>query len=80
MLGEYHPKSNRESGEGRFDICLLPDEFENTAIIIECKHSHREGLEKDALKCENQIHEKQYGRDIKNGGVKKSDRLWNIIL
>ena len=47
----YTVKSNRESGEGRFDIAVLPMYIDDQAIIIECKHSKNiKKLRKDRLK------------------------------
>ena len=40
----YEVKSNRESGEGRFDIMVIPYEIDETAIIIECKHSKNKAV------------------------------------
>lgn len=37
LLQEYSVKSNRESGNGRFDICVVPDDFSGRGIILECK-------------------------------------------
>ena len=61
VLNDYELKSNREAGEGRFDLCVYPDTIQGTAVIIECKHS--EGvryLKKDAEEGTEQIKEKKY--------------------
>ena len=45
----YSLKSNKESGDGRFDIVLYPEYFLNKAIVIECKLSEsREKLLKNS--------------------------------
>ena len=57
----YEVKSNRESGEGRFDLAVLPYSILNTAIVIECKHSSSiKELRKDSKEASNQIIEKRY--------------------
>ena len=32
----------REAGNGRFDLCVLPETILDTVILIECKHSASE--------------------------------------
>ena len=32
-------KSNREAMHGRFDLCILPKQIFQTALVLECKHS-----------------------------------------
>ena len=69
VLNGYELKSNREAGEGRFDICVYPDTILGTAVIIECKHS--EGvryLKKDAEEGTEQIKEKKYMEEIQEEG------------
>ena len=58
----YEVKSNRESGEGRFDLAVLPYRIlKITAIVIECKHSSSiKELRKDSKEASNQIIEKRY--------------------
>ena len=57
----YEVKSNRESGEGRFDLAILPMDIDDQAIIIECKHSSSiKELRKDSKEASNQIIEKRY--------------------
>ena len=37
MDNQYKIKSNRESGDGRYDICLIPREEKYPGIIMELK-------------------------------------------
>lgn len=57
----YDIYSNKESGEGRFDIVLRPESIRKKAIIIECKHaigtSH---LRQDSKEALQQIQDKKY--------------------
>lgn len=39
LLNDYEVVSNRESGNGRFDVCVLPENILGTVVLIECKHS-----------------------------------------
>ena len=55
-------RSNRESGDGRYDITL---EFEDKAIIFEVKSAAEgEDMEAAAKSAVNQIIQKRYGADI----------------
>ena len=65
----YDVKSNRESGEGRFDLAVLPYSILNTAIVIECKHSNSiKELRKDSKEASNQIIEKRYIEGLRDEG------------
>ena len=58
---EYEIQSNKESGEGRFDIALLPRRITRECIILECKHSKSVGtLIQDSQKAADQIVQKDY--------------------
>lgn len=61
LLNDYEVVSNRESGNGRFDVCVLPENILGTVVLIECKHSISEDdLIDDAKEGARQIVEKQY--------------------
>ncbi len=65
----YEVKSNRESGEGRFDLAVLPYSILNTAIVIECKYSNSiKELRKDSKEASNQIIEKRYIEGLRDEG------------
>ncbi len=62
-------KSNREAMHGRFDLCILPQQIFNTALILECKHSKSvKVLAKDATVGAKQIVENKYQDEIMNEG------------
>lgn len=69
---DYYPLSNRESGDGRYDIALTPREAEMPGIIIEIKAERKAGTEKlqelakSALK---QIESKHYDAELRIKGV-----------
>lgn len=62
-------KSNRESGNGRFDLCILPKQIFQTALILECKHSKSvKELVSDAKEGAKQIIDNRYKDEIINDG------------
>ena len=69
MDNQYQIKSNRESGEGRFDLALLPREEKLPGIIMEFKW--KRNLTENALtnlaeEALNQINEKAYETEMKD--------------
>ena len=61
LLNDYEVVSNRESGNGRFDVCVLPENILGTIVLIECKHSISEDdLIDDAKEGARQIIEQKY--------------------
>lgn len=61
LLNDYEVVSNRESGNGRFDVCVLPENILGIVVLIECKHSISEDdLIDDAKEGARQIVEKKY--------------------
>ena len=73
LLGGMFISSNKESGEGRYDIMLRPKNKNLPGIIIElkaaknCKAEKLKELSEAALK---QISEKKYDTDMKAEGIK----------
>ena len=62
-------KSNREAMHGRFDLCILPKQIFQTALVLECKHSKSvKDLIKDASEGAQQIIENKYEEEIINDG------------
>lgn len=74
MSDQYYITSNRESGEGRFDIQLEPKDKSETGYIIEFKtgkdlsDDQLKALSKEAI---SQIHDKKYSTDMEYHGIKK---------
>ena len=72
MDNQYKIKSNRESGDGRYDISLIPREERYPGIIMELKwkkglsEDKLAGLAEDALA---QIDEMNYGAEMKEDGI-----------
>ena len=70
----YHITSNREAGNGRFDIQMLPLDKKLPGILIElkagkdCKEGQLDALAETAL---NQINDRQYRVEMNAQGVKE---------
>ena len=61
LLNGYEVISNREAGDGRFDLCVMPETILGTVILIECKHSIRQDcLIEDAEAGARQITDRNY--------------------
>ena len=70
MSDEYFISSNRESGEGRFDIQLRPMSKSNPGILMEFKAVEDENLlSKSADEAIEQMKEKQYVAELAANGV-----------
>lgn len=76
--GFYMIRSNRESGFGRYDIMMIPQERERyPAIIIEfkvCSRMKKETLEEAVRSALDQIAEKNYDAELLSQGI-PADRI-----
>lgn len=67
----HHARSNRESGQGRYDISLEPKNKARKGIIMELKVADEgEDLTQVAQKAFAQIQSKQYKTDMEARGIK----------
>ena len=78
MDNQYKIKSNRESGDGRYDICLIPRDGKHPGIIMELKSET--GLNEEELKALsaealNQINDKRYDTEMRSDGVESILKL-----
>ncbi len=74
----YKIQSNRESGDGRYDISLIPLEKKYPGIIMELKWKNGLGEEKlEALSEEalRQIDEKRYDLELQEDGIENVIKL-----
>ena len=72
LSGDYFLTSNRESGNGRFDIQMMPQKKNLPGLIIELKAADEpENLKKLADAALQQIDEKKYDTQLKSTGVTK---------
>ena len=72
MDNQYRIKSNRESGDGRYDICMFPRECKYPGIIMELKWQSGLGEEKLEHLAEDaliQIEEKHYDSEMHENGT-----------
>lgn len=70
MDNRYEITSNRESGDGRFDICLKPKAPMLPGILIELKAAdNQKGLKELAKDAVNQIENKRYSTVLEEAGV-----------
>lgn len=69
LFNGYNIESNKESGDGRFDVSILPKRITHNVIIIECKHSDSlNQLIKDSQDGVKQIIDKKYEKEFKKRG------------
>lgn len=72
MDNQYSIKSNRESGDGRYDISLIPRQTRYPGIIIEIKSGKnlsREALGRLADEALVQIENKRYETEMRENGI-----------
>ncbi|MGL6131479.1 MAG: AAA family ATPase, partial [Fusobacteriaceae bacterium] len=72
-LGDlYIVRSNREDGDGRYDVSLEPKDKKNYGLIFEFKlGKNKKELREKAEEAVKQIEEKRYGVSMKLNGVEK---------
>ncbi len=73
LLGGYFVSSNRESGDGRYDIQLKPEKKNLPGILIELKASkdcNEEQLKKLSQTALKQIIDKKYDTELTSAGIK----------
>ena len=72
LSNSYIIKSNRESGEGRYDISIEPKDKSRKGIIIELKAAEAEdNLEKLSKTALSQIKEREYIREMEKLKIKE---------
>ncbi len=74
----YHIRSNRESGLGRYDICLLPKDTSQKGIVIELKTpaiGSKETLDDCIAAARIQVLDKRYDTELSVQGVTDILRL-----
>ena len=72
MDNQYKIKSNRESGDGRYDISLIPRNGKHPGIIIELKSEtglSNEALDALSVEALDQINDKRYDEEMRSDGV-----------
>ena len=76
LAGDYEVSSEKESGFGRYDISIVPQDINNKAIIMELKKINSDETKDTALASAlAQIEEKKYETAIKARGIKDIKKL-----
>ena len=72
LLSGYQVYSNRESGDGRFDIGIKPETILKAYVVIECKKADKlSSLVQVSQEAAKQIVDRRYLEGIKNEGYLK---------
>lgn len=74
LRDRYFVKSNRESGYGRYDVLLIPQQKEDDAIVLEFKvfnAEEEESLQDTVQSALQQIEDKKYDTELLTRGIKK---------
>lgn len=72
MDNQYKIRSNRESGDGRYDVSMFPKQNSLPGIIIEVKWDtdlDDKALDKLATKALEQIDNKNYEAEMRDDGI-----------
>jgi hypothetical protein len=82
---DYIIKSNRESGEGRYDIMLIPHDKSRYGIVIEIKQiargeneneqTFRDRIDKKILEAKSQIDNNQYYKELVANKISNTIKL-----
>ena len=74
-IKNYEIKSNRESGRGRYDIVIIPEDPQSLGLLFELKRVEKTTtdatLSKQAQKALQQIDDKNYVAEFKQRGIHK---------
>jgi hypothetical protein len=74
LQGSHSIKSNRESGYGRYDVCLIPHDKNEPGFVFEFKavdELDNLTLEQACEQALKQIEQKQYATDLHAQGIEK---------
>lgn len=72
LRDQFYVQSNRESGNGRFDVCLIPKQKDQAGILMEFKQiDSKEQLAMTASAALAQITDRQYDTVFRQQGISK---------
>jgi len=74
LRDSYEIKSNRESGYGRYDVMIIPQDKTNLGIVVEFKKVNqytKETLEEAVQAALKQIKEREYKQELLAKGVEE---------
>jgi len=69
LRGSYQVLSNRESGFGRYDIIMIPEDTDQPGFVFEFKRIKQQTPEATAALALQQIIERDYATDLREAGV-----------
>jgi hypothetical protein len=70
LKDNYEIKSNRESGKGRYDLIIIPKDYNKLGIIMEFKAiDNINQLEREAKKALEQIKKSNYTKELLTRGI-----------
>lgn len=78
LEGKYKVKSNRESGQGRPDVMIMPKDASKKGVVIEfktAKSGEKEALEGKARQALEQIADMNYADELADYGIKEAVEL-----
>lgn len=78
LNGIYEVRSNRESGIGRYDVCLIPKDTSKLGVIFEFKRYDKEDeetIEEIMDEALDQIEKMKYDTELKARGIKNIAKL-----
>ncbi|MGL5085414.1 MAG: AAA family ATPase [Clostridium sp.] len=78
LNGTYEVRSNRESGIGRYDVCLIPKDTSKLGVIFEFKRYDKEdeeSIEQIMDEALDQIEKMKYDTELKSRGVNNIVKL-----
>ena len=78
LSDNYEVLSNRESGYGRYDVCIIPRDVSKLGIIIEFKRvmsSNEKTMETVASEALKQIEDKNYAQSLEYKGIENILKL-----
>jgi len=78
LSNNYQVKSNKESGYGRYDVIIIPNNISKNGIIIEFKKINelsKETIKEAAGKALKQIEDKKYEQELITKGFKDTVKL-----
>ena len=71
LKNTHYVQSNRESGFGRYDVCVIPKDQTKLGIVMEFKKAaKKESLETAAKKALLQIKERNYVQELYSRGIR----------
>lgn len=75
LRDNYIITSNRESGYGRYDVCLEPYEKNKNAFVIEFKSCKNDSFKEAIEEGKKQIEDKKYAITLKQHGCKNITKM-----